>query len=179
MQSPGDQGGPTAGGSTNLARLPTTYQRPNAVRGPRRRREAPQRGRGGARGSRVAAEGRAGAHKTGALPPAAQPHPTASSPLFSQIASRWFDILPWQPEEANLDLARAIPPPPRARHCTCPPARPSGPGAVEVGAVPPVSTTDESKSRAKLENGEKVVAEPPVGQVEEPISRTRGKEKGQ
>ena len=26
-----------------------------------------------------------------------------SSPLFSQIASRWFDILPWQPEEANLD----------------------------------------------------------------------------
>ena len=48
-----------------------------------------------------------------------------SSPLFSQIASRWFDILPWQPEEANLDLARAIPPPPRARHCTCPPARPS------------------------------------------------------
>ena len=64
-------------------------------------------------------------YKTGALPPAAQPHPTASSPLFSQIASRWFDILPWQPEEANLDLARAIPPPPRARHCTCPPARPS------------------------------------------------------
>ena len=63
--------------------------------------------------------------KTGALPPAAQPRPTASSPLFSQIASRWFDILPWQPEEANLDLARAIPPPPRARHCTCPPARPS------------------------------------------------------
>ena len=33
--------------------------------------------------------------------------------------------MPWQPEEANLDLARAIPPPPRARHCTCPPARPS------------------------------------------------------
>ena len=63
--------------------------------------------------------------KTAALPPAAQPRPTASSPLFSQIASRWFDILPWQPEEANLDLARAIPPPPRARHCTCPPARPS------------------------------------------------------
>jgi len=35
----------------------------------------------------------------------------------------------------NLDLARAIPPPPRARHCTCPPARPSAileepPGAV-------------------------------------------------
>ena len=49
--------------------------------------------------------------------------PQASSPLFSQIASRWFDILPWQPEEANLDLARATPPPPRARHCTCPPAR--------------------------------------------------------
>ena len=63
--------------------------------------------------------------KTGFLPPAATPRPTASSPLFSQIASRWFDILPWQPEEANLDLARAIPPPPRARHCTCPPARPS------------------------------------------------------
>ena len=63
--------------------------------------------------------------KTGFLPPAAPPRPTASSPLFSQIASRWFDILPWQPEEANLDLARAIPPPPRARHCTCPPARPS------------------------------------------------------
>ena len=48
--------------------------------------------------------------------PATTPRPTASSPLFSQIASRWFDILPWQPEEANLDLARAIPPPPRARH---------------------------------------------------------------
>ena len=63
--------------------------------------------------------------KTGHRVPAAQPRPTASSPLFSQIASRWFDILPWQPEEANLDLARAIPPPPRARHCTCPPARPS------------------------------------------------------
>ena len=30
--------------------------------------------------------------KTAALPPAAQPRPTASSPLFSQIASRWFDI---------------------------------------------------------------------------------------
>ena len=52
-----------AGGSTNLARLPTTYQRPNAVRGPRQRREAPQRGRGGARSSRVAAEGRAGAQR--------------------------------------------------------------------------------------------------------------------
>ena len=63
--------------------------------------------------------------KTGHRVPATTPRPTASSPLFSQIASRWFDILPWQPEEANLDLARAIPPPPRARHCTCPPARPS------------------------------------------------------
>ena len=32
---------------------------------------------------------------------------------------------------------------------------------------------------AKLENGDKVVAKRPVEQVEEPISRTRGKEKGQ
>ena len=31
-------------------------------------------------------------NKTGFLPPAATPRPTASSPLFSQIASRWFDI---------------------------------------------------------------------------------------
>ena len=53
------------------------------------------------------------------------------------------------------------------------------PGAVEVGAIPPAPTTDKSKSRAKLENGDKVVAKRPVEQVEEPISRTRGKEKGQ
>ena len=31
-------------------------------------------------------------NKTGHRVPAAQPRPTASSPLFSQIASRWFDI---------------------------------------------------------------------------------------
>ena len=31
-------------------------------------------------------------NKTGHRAPAAQPRPTASSPLFSQIASRWFDI---------------------------------------------------------------------------------------
>ena len=79
-----------------------------------------------ARGSHCdSSRDRHGLYKTGHRVPATTPRPTASSPLFSQIASRWFDILPWQPEEANLDLARAIPPPPRARHCTCPPARPS------------------------------------------------------